>query len=230
MKKLNIYTISLLTIALSLSSLSSYAGNIYRFQDENGVSTLSKALPPYAAQQGYEILDDKSFRVIERVMSLEESIEKRETEQASAQEKQQQQDLLKQEQLKQAQRVLLEKEQKIVDQNLLDIYPTVQDLIQTRDDYRAYINKQIENAIAQESHMQEKLHQLQQTAAMQELSGQAVSNKVNQDIEATQKEIVDNQLHQERLESDNINSSHQYEHDLIRLRQLQSKLREADSQ
>jgi hypothetical protein len=69
MRKLNFYPVSILAVALSLVSLASYAGNIYRFHDENRVSTLSKTLPPYAAQQGYEILDDKSFLVIKRVMS-----------------------------------------------------------------------------------------------------------------------------------------------------------------
>lgn len=229
MKKLNFYPVSLLALALSLSSFSSYAGNIYRFHDENGVSTLSKSLPPYAAQQGYEILDDKSFRVIERVMSKKESIEESNAEQAAIPEKQKQQQQLKQEQLKQQLRKRLEKEQRIVDQNLLDIYPSIQDLIKTRDDYLSYINKQIENNIAQQNHIQVKLHQLQQAAAEQELSGQPISNKLNQQLEASQKEIVENQLHLEALENDKLNSSHQYEHDLIRLRQLQSRLREAEA-
>jgi hypothetical protein len=70
---------------------------------------------------------------------------------------------------------------------------------------------------------------LQQLAAEEELSGQPISNKLNQQIEAAQKEIVDNQLHLEGLEHDKINSTNQYEHDLIRLRQLQSMRREAEA-
>jgi hypothetical protein len=229
MRKLNFYTVSLLALALSLSSLPSYAGKIYRFHDENGISTLSKTLPPYAAQQGYEILDDKSFRVITRVMSKKESIEEINAQQAAVPEKQKEQQQLRQEQLKQEQRKRLEKEQKIVDQNLLDIYPSIQDLIKTRDEYFSYINKQIADTNAQHDYLQQKLHQLQQAAAEQELSGKAVSNKLNEKIEAAQKDIVDNELHLENLQNDNLSSSHQYEHDLIRLRQLQSMRREAEA-
>lgn len=219
MRKSNYYPALLLALALTLPSLQSYAGNIYHFTDENGVSTLSKTLPPYAAQQGYEILDDKTLRVIERVLTRTETIEQHNAEQVIAQKKQ-----LKQEQLEELKR--LEKEQKIMDQNLLDSYPSVQNLIKTRDGQLAAINKQIEDTRTQQKHLQEKLHKLQQTAAEQELSGQPISRKLNQRIEATQKENVDNQLHLDALQNDNINSSQQYEHDLIRLRQLKGMRQE----
>ena len=226
MKKLNYYPVSLLILALTLSSPLSYAGKIYRFQDENGISTLSKMLPPYAAQQGYEILDDKSFRVIERVLSNEDAIAQNNAEQAAAQANPQEQELLKQKQLKEEQRKRLVKEQQIVDKNLLDIYPSIQDLLKTRDNYLAYISKQMEDSISQQELLQEKLHKLQQAAAEQELGGQSISDKLKQRIEATRQDIVDNQLHLEDLQADKLNSSQQYEHDLIRLRQLQSARRE----
>ena len=215
MRKLNCYPASLLALVLMLLSLPSYAGNIYRFTDENGVSTLSKTLPPYAAQQGYEILDDKTLRVIERVLTRTETIEQQRTEQVIAHSKQEQ--LEQQEQMKR-----LEIERRTVDQNLLEVYPSIQDLIKARDEQLADINKQIEATLAQQKHNQQKLHKLQQTAADQELSGQAISSNLNQLIEATQKSVADNQLHLERLHNDNITSSKQYEHDLVRLRELQS--------
>jgi len=215
MRKLKFYPVSLLALTLTISSLPSYAGKIYRFHDQDGISTLSKILPPYAAQQGYEILDDKTLRVIDRVLTRAETIEQHHAEQATAQSKQ-----LKQEQQEQLRR--LEIEQKIIDQNLLEIYPSVQDLIKARDEQLAAINKQVEDTLAQQSHFQEQLHQLQQSAAGQELSGQPISSQLNQQIETTQKEIVDNQIHLKALQDDNLNSSHQYEHDLIRLRQIQN--------
>ncbi|MFT7414465.1 MAG: hypothetical protein ACI9FO_001124 [Methylophagaceae bacterium] len=229
MRKLNYYPVSLLVLVLTLSSLPSYAGNIYRFHGKSGISTLSKTLPPYAAQQGYEILDDKTLRVIERVLSNREALEQSIAKQAAAEENQPEQEQLKQQQLKQEQLRRLEKEQKIVDQNLLAIYPSIHDLIQTRDNYLAYINKQIEDTLTQQKHIQQNLHKLQQIAAEQELSAQPISSKLNQQIEAAQKEMVERQLHLEGLHNDNINSSHQYEHDLIRLRQLQSMHREAEA-
>ena len=56
-----------LSLFLTLTSLASHAGQVYRFKDDSGVKTMTKTLLPYAAQQGYEILDDTSLRVIEKV-------------------------------------------------------------------------------------------------------------------------------------------------------------------
>ncbi|HEC59809.1 hypothetical protein LCGC14_1651960 [marine sediment metagenome] len=214
MKKLNGYFPSLLALAFMLPSLSSYAGNIYHFIDQNGVSTLSKTLPPYAAQQGYEILDDKTLRVIERVLNRTETIEQLQAEQAIEQSNQ-----LKQAQQEELKRI--EIEQRKVDQNLLEVYPSVQDLIKARDEQLAAINKQVEDTIAQQKYLKNILHKQQQRAADQELSGQTISDDLNQQIKSTQKDIAENKLRLESLQVDSTISSEQYEHDLIRLRELQ---------
>lgn len=214
MKNLNFYTLSFLALALSLISLQSYAGNIYRFIDKNGVSTLSKTLPPYVAQQGYEILDDKSLRVIERVPTQSEMIEQRniaQQEQKKNQVKQQQQAL--------KQRLL--RQQQSADNNLLEIYPTIQDIINTRDRHQAYISKQIEDNLAQKTYLQHRLHRLEQSAAEQEMSGQTISEKLSQSIKETQQNIVDSHLHIERLQNDKTINAQQYEKDLTRLKELQ---------
>jgi hypothetical protein len=215
MKKLNGYSALLLALAFALPSLSAYAGKIYHFIDQNGVSTLSKTLPPYAAQQGYEVLDDKTLRVIERVLNRTETIEQQQADQAIEQSNQ-----LKQQQQDEQKRLVIEQRQ--ADQNLLEVYPSVQDLIKARDEQLAAINKQVEDTIAQQKYLKNKLHKRQQTAADQELSGQAISDKLNQQIESTQKDIADNKLRLESLQSDSAKSGKQYEHDLIRLRELQS--------
>ena len=214
MKKLSLYTISVLTIALSLSSMPSYAGKIYRFLDENGVSTISKRLPPYAAQQGYDILDEKSLRLIEHVLTRSELVEQTKAEQLILQAKQQEQEQRALEKQRQ-------KEQNIIDQNLLDRYPSDQDIIKARDADLAYIDKQIADTIVQKEYNQEKLHRLQQDAAKQELAGQTVSSNLTQRIQATQKEINNNQLHIDTLKNDKMINNKQFEHDLIRLRELQ---------
>lgn len=213
MKNLNFYTVSLLTLAVSLISLPSHAGNIYRFLDNNGISTLSKTLPPYAAQQGYEILDDKTLRVIERVPTRTEMIEQYTIAQKQLQENQAQQD-------KEALEKRLRREQESADNNLLDIYPSVKDIIKARDRHQTYINKQIEDTLAQKTYLQKTLHRLEQSAAEQELSGQAVSNKLSQRIKVIQQDITDNQRHTERLQNDKANNAQQYEKDLIRLKKL----------
>ncbi len=214
MKNLNFYTLSFLALALSLISLQSYAGNIYRFIDKNGVSTLSKTLPPYVAQQGYEILDDKSLRVIERVPTQSEMIEQRniaQQEQKKNQAKQKQQAL--------KQRLL--SQQQSADNNLLEIYPTIQDIINARDRHQAYISKQIEDNLAQNTYLQQTLHRLEQSAAAQELSGQTISETLSQSIKETQQNIVDSHLHIERLQNDKTINAQQYEKDFTRLKELQ---------
>jgi hypothetical protein len=60
-------TYAFLGSILITTSLAVHAGQVFRFQGENGVTTMSKTLPPYAAQKGYAILDDASMRVIEIV-------------------------------------------------------------------------------------------------------------------------------------------------------------------
>lgn len=214
MKKLNVYIFSLLTLALSLISLPSFAGNIYRFLDKNGISTLSKTLPPDVAQQGYEILDDKTLRVIERVPTRKEMIE-----QYILAQQQQKEEQIRLE--KQALDKRLKKEQDLADKNLLAIYPSVEDLIKARDRDQVYLNKQIGDSTSQKDYLKQTLHQLEQSAAEQELSGQTISSKLSQRIKAIQQDIIDNQSHIERLQDDKQSNAQQYEKDLIRLQQLQ---------
>jgi hypothetical protein len=212
MKKLMVYT-SFLALTLFLSGLPAYAGNIYHFNDKDGVSTLSKTLPPYAAQQGYEILDDKTLLVIKRVLSRKETIEQHKTNQVIAQQQQQEQ-LLKQ------QKSRLQKEQATDDKNFLDIYPSVEDIIRARDRHQAYIDKQIEDTTIQKSVHQQTLHKLQQTAAEKEFSGQNISNTLTQRIENIQKDIINNQLHFEKLQQEQTVTRKQYANDIARLKAL----------
>jgi len=51
----------LVTLLLLSLTMPAMAGKLYRFPDKNGISTISRSLPPSAAQGGYDILDDKSL-------------------------------------------------------------------------------------------------------------------------------------------------------------------------
>lgn len=212
MKKLKVYTL-FLALTLFLGGFPVYAGNIYHFLDTSGVSTLSKTLPPYAAQQGYEILDDKTLLVIKRVLSRTETIEQHKTEQAIAQRQ------LKQRQLKQQQR-RLKKEQATSDKKFLDIYPSVEDIIRTRDRHQTYIDKQINDSTIQKTDLKKKLHKLQQAAAEKEFSGQALSSNLTQRIETIQKDIINNQLHFKKLQQEQITTHKQYANDILKLQKL----------
>lgn len=59
------YSFFLATLFVLISPAT--AGKLYRFPNEEGVPTLSRNLPPSASQKGYDILDDKTLRLLEHV-------------------------------------------------------------------------------------------------------------------------------------------------------------------
>ncbi len=195
-----------LTFLLVITSLPSHAGKIYRFLDKNGVSTLSKVLPPYAAQQGYDILDDKTYRVIEHVLTLEESSKINAEQARIAQEKEQQE----QQKLKRL----------INDRSLLDRYPDDRVMIKARDTDLAFISKQIEDVKEHQQAKRDELHKLQQSAAEAELSGETVLPALEKSMAAARSEITNDTLHIKRLQDEYNQVKAQYKADLTRLRQL----------
>jgi len=193
--------------------MSSYAGKIYRFTDTNGVSTLSKTLPTYAAQKGYDILDDKSLRLIERVYTREELIEVQKQQaiiDQANQEVQRRQNAEKQRHL----------EQRINDRNLLARYPSIAVFTKSRDADLAYRQGQMSDVSDQLKNNKQKLVSLQMQAAEQEISGEEVSANLNKRLTATQKEIENNKLSIKRASIENRALATQYESDLDRLKLL----------
>ena len=203
----------LLTSLLLIANSPSFAGKIYRFLDDNGVSTLSKSLPPYASQKGYDILDDTSLRLIERVYTREELI-KIQKRQALIDQKN---DLIKQQRKAEKQKRL---EQRVHDRNLIARYPSDQVLIQSRDDDLTYRQGQINDAKDQLKNNQHKLTDLQIKAAELEMEGGELTANLTKRLSATQKEIDNNKLYIQRSNKEKDEVSHQYNTDLKRLKLL----------
>jgi len=205
--------ITLLSLLLLLTSMSSHAGKIYRFTDKGGVSTLSKTLPTYAAQRGYDILDDKSLRLIEHVYTREELIE--------IQRKQaliDQADKDKQQRIKEVKQRHLE--QRSIDRNLLARYPSIAVFTKSRDDDLVYQQSQIDDVRDQIKSNKQKLVGLQRQAAKQEISADEVSQNLRNRLTATQKEIKHKKRYLKRTTKDRNKISTQYELDLERLKLL----------
>lgn len=60
-------SVSLLILIIGLShSISTHAGNLYRYKDENGVTALGLSVPPHLVRNGYEVLGNNG-RVIQVV-------------------------------------------------------------------------------------------------------------------------------------------------------------------
>jgi chromosome segregation ATPase len=202
---------------LLISSVTS-AANVYRFNDHNGTVTMSKSLPPYAAQTGYDILDEKSLRLIERVSPAL-------TPQQIIDLEQQQKDQHAQEKRKQAEQDAIKeqhRQQYITDQNLIARYSSEQDLINAHKQEQDYYKVELEKMQSDLSDYQHRLNNLQQKAGEKELSGQSISEKLANHLKSTQENIGTNQRNIIRLQSEIDNMNQRYNSGLLRLRYLLS--------
>lgn len=204
--------------SLILISLSApvYAGKLYRFPDEEGVPTISRTLPPAAAQKGYDILDDKSLRVLERVAPAltDEQIAEQERQIQLEKEKKRQAEIA--EKLAQEQRA----KQAIEDKNLLASYQTEQDLISARDTDIQQRQTLLEKTLEIKAKLEQDLINFQQQAADQELSGTPISKNSQKRLQATQTRLDNNTNLIEQLNSEIAELTKQYDGELVRLREL----------
>jgi len=197
-------------------SLSAYAGHVFRFQDSHGVITMSKTLPPYAAQKGYEILDDTSLRVIEKVAPALTKAEIDEyTRQQTALKEQQRLAEIEAQNERERQRQAV-----LYDNNLRASYRSEADLLKKRETELLYFQNQIDKTQAYLNRNNDKLREFQQQAADIELSGHAVSGNLKKRLIATEQEINNNQIELKRLTDENEATHQRYDNALIRLKQL----------
>lgn len=208
-------------LCLSISVLVFYAfsvqaGQLYRFPDENGVMTLSRSLPPEAAQKGYDIIDDKTMRLIERVAPAptEDEIEALKAEQAREAERQHQQAL----EAKQAEKARQKQYQ--YDRTLLLTYPTEADLLAARDRDIGYRQEQIDLLSEKLPKLQQRLETVQKEAAERELSGGKVTPNMQKRLEAAREEIRVRKQAVKKYQAEIEELTVQYQQDLERLRQL----------
>ncbi len=218
---------SCIVLLLSLIVSPVIAGKLYRFPDENGVPTISRSLPPTAAQKGYDILDDQSLRLIEHVepaLTPEQIIEFEERQQLEK-EAQRQAEIADQKAKKQAelekQQARREQQQRTLnDQNLLASFQSEQEFISARDKILNQRQTSLTNSIEKQSQLEKKLLDLQQQAAEQELSGRGVSSNLAKRLSAAQQEIKNNLLSSEQLNQELQQITEQFDQDLVRLREL----------
>jgi predicted nucleic acid-binding Zn-ribbon protein len=192
------------------------AAQLYRFPNEEGVQTLSRSLPPEAAQKGYDILDDKTMRLIERVppaLSAEEiaDLEAKEAEDA---ERQRQADIAAKEAEKQREKAAR------YDRTLLITYTNEAELISARDKDIGYRKEQIELLSAKLPELRKSLEKVQKDAAERELSGGKVTANMQKRLTAAQEEIAvrEQAIEIYRAEIKELNAK--YDFDLQRFRIL----------
>lgn len=206
-------------LAFLLLSYSVSAGPLYRFPDENGVMTLSRSLPPEAAQKGYDILDDKTMRLVERVAPAPSADEIAEMEAQRALQIEQQ----KQAEINARLAAKQREKQARIDRTLLVTYPTEQDLIDARDKAISFRKEQIETYKAKLPALQENLEEVQRDAAERELSGGKMTPNMQKRLDAAHQEIAIRRQSIEKNQAEIDALSAQYEADLNRLRELLEK-------
>jgi len=210
---MKIINLILFTFILSTISTVSSADRIYRFNDKDGISTLSKSLPPYAAQQGYDILDSKSLRLIKRVYTRKE-LNRIQKKQQFAQQKE---NAKRQQEEKEKQRLI---EQGISDRNLLARYPTENVFIKSRDEDIQYHQRQIDSLKISLNDNRKRLISLQAKAAEAEINGDTVSDDLHTKLLSTEQQIQHNKQLLDQAISEKIKVTKQYEADYTHLQKL----------
>ncbi|MCX4190488.1 DUF4124 domain-containing protein [Methylophaga sp. OBS3] len=203
-------------MSLCLTSNTVFAGQLYRFNDESGTPTLSKTLPPEAAQQGYDILDDKSMRLIERVPPALNEAE-------LAEEAKRQVELEAQQKaaaVEAQQAANLRRQQQIHDQQLLSIYSSETELVADRDQELGVRQARLDALVAKQPKLEQRLVEAQEEAAKRELSGAAISNNLKKRLAAAEQELTINRQMINELSAEISALTEQYESDRQRLNKL----------
>lgn len=206
-----------LSFILIISSFSISAGKIYRFKDQNNVSTMSKVLPPYAAQKGYEILNDKTFSLIERVKSRDQVQD--EKNKRKLEKKKLAKQKLEKEKREQAEKKLLS-EKILRDKTLLDRYPSEQVLVKSHGAEKLYVQNKIENMKSQQAREIQKLIMLQSQAAEEEINNDNVPTNLKDKMSLSQQKIDTNKIILNNLINDREVMSQRYKSELKQLRKL----------
>lgn len=203
-------------ITLMLFPAVSTAAQLYRYIDINGTPTLSKTLPADAAQRGYDILDDRTMRLIERVpAALTEAELKREAERLSAE--QALRDQAAEEAKSQAE---IRQQQRIYDRNLLAIYRSEKELVSAREAELTQWQSRITVLEEQRPVLEHRMRTIQQQAAERELSGERMSVNLQKRLQAAEEELINNRNLSAEMEAEYIRLIQQYKMDHERLLQL----------
>lgn len=186
----------------------SEAGTVYRFKDKNGETVVDSVLPPAYAQHGYDVLDDKSLRVIEHVppkRSEAQILADQDSERSA---------------LEQAQ---LNRKRQKRDRNLLATYLTLEDVKLAKAGRLHSIKNSISFSQKAIVSLEQKLDGLITSASVYELDGNTVPHKLLTEIDQAKEEIDRNnrliQTYREQLDA----TETQFDSDIERFSELKKR-------
>lgn len=174
--------ISLLGLCLFMSfSLPAMAGQIYRYATPNGGTVVSRTLPPEISQKGYDILNDKTMRLIRRVKPAltDEQL-------AALEEEKKQQAIIEEEKKRQV-------AQRIEDRRMMANYHSVENLERDRDDELSKRREELAASQEKQAEISDNLYRSQEMAANQELAGQPLSKSLTENLSILQDNLSRNQ-------------------------------------
>lgn len=192
------------------------AKNIYRFNNEKGVPTLSYTLPPEAAQKGYEVIDDRSLLILKRVppAPTQAEIEAQAKQAAAKSERQKQQELAREQQR------AAELKQLHYDRTLLATYANEQELLDAKTKDIQFRQDRLELCKRKLATLKDKLTEYQQKAKQASSSGEKISENLQKSIDQTKMELINLQADDDRLHAEIKALAERYDSDLQRLKQL----------
>jgi hypothetical protein len=154
-------------------SISSATANTYRWVDENGLVHYSDQIPPQDVGRAYSVINKEGVTV-------------NSVEQAKTKEQLEEEQRL---QAKHDEQLRLAKEKASYDRILLDTYPKVSDLEETRDRYIATLEGLIKVAQHKLGNLNRDLDKLSQSAANLEREGKPVPEDMSKDIANLQAQV-----------------------------------------
>ena len=190
---------------LTLFTVTAQAGTLYRWKDDKGITHMETFIPPEETQGGYEVLDDRNFRVIEKVPPAltEEELKAAKAAQAEEARRQREAEL-------QARR----------DRTLLATYASLDDMQMARDGQLRTIESIIQSVEQTISQQQEHLQSLQERAAQAEQRGRKVPQKTLDAIADTKQQISLNEAALEENRAKRVAIEETFSEDMERFRAL----------
>lgn len=190
----------IVVLVFAFTTATAVAGNMYRYENDQGIMVINSTVPPEFVHKGYDILNS-SGRLIEhvpRALTAEELAAKSREEQ-SAQE---------------------QARQKEADKKLLTIFSSAEDAERARDRkleaLDVYINVTRGNIIK----LQGDFNQAQSQAAEKERAGQAVPDFLEQNMESLRRQIQQAEASIEEKEQEKKAIVAEYSKDISRLKFL----------
>ena len=196
------------TVVLLLAPIAS--AGIKCWTNKEGFRECGNAVPPEYAQQGHTELNKQGVVVNEQVRAK--------TAEELAAEAAEQERMAKED----AEREKVAKEQAMRDRVLLDTFTTEEDLVLARDGKMQALDARIQHSQNVVDKLAESLQTLEEQAAKAELSGNAVPEKVKEDIARVKRQLSENQGFITLRQREKQEITRQFESDLARYRELKA--------